>query len=163
MVLEEYIAAGDVSNVGLTMTDDSRRALAQAMRGFKRGPVDIIVRPHFVKRSNRANRYYRGVVLAMMADDTGQDPDTIHADMCQRFLEPEIVTYVNHETGEVEERTVPGRSSKQDVSHFYRFVEAVRDWAAEWLQVVTPDPDPRWRELDLADEARVKRRRKKAA
>lgn len=163
-MIEEYIAAGVVSDDGvLLIAPESREALARAMRGFKRGDVDVIVRPHFVKRSNRACRYYFGVVVRMISEDTGQDKEAIHDAMCLRFIDPEIVSFVNKTTGEVEERTVPGRSSTLDVSRFYRFVEDVRNFAADWLHVVTPDPDPRWRELDEADERRRLNRRKKAA
>ena len=45
-------------------------------------------------RSAVANRYYRGVVLKMMAEETEQDPDDIHDAMCDRFLKHRI-TLIN--------------------------------------------------------------------
>lgn len=159
-MIDEYIAAGVVTDSGvLSITSESRAALARAMRKFKRGAVDVIVRPQFHKRSSRANRYYHGCVLKRIVDATQNDKDAVHDDMCDRFIEPQTVSYVNKETGEVDERTVPGRSSRLDVSAFYAFVENVRQWAAEWLDLDIPDPDPAWRELDEADERKARRKK----
>lgn len=159
-MIEEYIAAAEVVEPGiLKMTEASRAAMARAMKGFKRGHVDVIVRPHFVKRSSRANRYYHGPVLNAIVLETEQDHDSIHDVMCEKFIPPQTVTFVNKHTGETEERQVPGRSSRLSVSEFYHFVEQVRLWAAEWLGITIEDPDPEWRRLDEADEARVQMRR----
>lgn len=113
---------------------------ATAFRRNKDGPVVIRVERVTATRSQQANAYLWGVVYRLMAEETGHEPEDIHDDMCLRFLTKRL-TWVNEQTGEVEERDVPGRSRSLDVNEFYTFVEKVRLFAAEWLGLTIPDPE----------------------
>ena len=159
---DEYIGAAENTERGMVMSEASRQAMVRALKGWQLGPLDVIVRPHQVRRSSRANRYYFGVVLEWMAEETGQDKDSIHEEMCWRFLEPRVISLTNKTTGEVVERKLRGESSKLSVAAFYKFVEETRLWSSEWLKIEIPDPDPGWRALDEADEARRLKRKKVA-
>lgn len=105
-------------------------------------------------RSERANAYYWSCVLAEMARATGHSADEIHDAMCERFLPSEAkrVAFFNRMTGE--ELTIEidhRRSSKLNGGAFYEFVEHVRQFAAEFLNVETQDPDPEyWRQRRAA-------------
>jgi hypothetical protein len=100
-------------------------------------------------RSEKANAYYWGCVLAEMATATGHSADEIHDAMCERFLpnESKRVEFFNKQTGEVLTVDVDHRrSSKLTGKAFYEFVEQVRQFAAEFLDVQTEDPNPEyWR------------------
>jgi hypothetical protein len=100
-------------------------------------------------RSAKANRYYWGVVLALIAEHTGHKPEAIHDAMCELHLPDEHgrVEFFNKLTGERLEVEVDGRRSSKLSGHvFYDFVEDVRQWAQDFLNVETPDPDPEyWR------------------
>ena len=140
-VTEEYIGAAEITERGMVMSEASRQAMARALKGWQLGPLDVIVRPHQVRRSSRANRYYWGVVLGWISEETGQDKEAIHEEMCWQFLEKRVLTLTNKTTGETTERLLRGESSKLPVAKFYEFVERVRLWAAEWLQIEIPEPD----------------------
>jgi hypothetical protein len=98
------------------------------------------------KRSDRASAYYWGVVVKLASEHTGMEPEDLHDEFCARFLTRRQIEVVDYATGEAEQVTVPGRSSSLSVRDFYEFVERVRQFLAEHLDVVTPDPDPSyWR------------------
>jgi hypothetical protein len=94
-------------------------------------------------------RLLLGCVLAEMATATGHSADEIHDAMCERFLpnESKRVEFFNKQTGEVLTVDVDHRrSSKLTGKAFYEFVEQVRQFAAEFLDVQTEDPNPEyWR------------------
>lgn len=100
-------------------------------------------------RSKKANAYLWGVVYALMSVHTGHSPEDLHDAMCEKFLpsEQKRVEFFNKMTGErLEVETEVRRSSKLAGSPFYDFVENVRQFAREFLDVDTPDPDPEfWR------------------
>ena len=118
----------------------SWQRFAAAFAVSRDGPVVIRVERVTATRSQQANAYLWGVVYRLMAEETGHDPEEIHDDMCLRFLS-KTLTWVNEQTGEVEERQVPGRSRSLDVTEFHEFVERVRLFAAEWLGLTIPDPE----------------------
>jgi hypothetical protein len=110
---------------------------------------EIEARELTTTRSAKANRYYWGVVLDLIEQHTGTKADDIHDAMCEQFLpnEQKRVAFFNKLTGEELAVDVDTRrSSKLTGMAFYDFVEDVRQWARDFLQVETPDPDPEyWR------------------
>lgn len=102
-------------------------------------------------RSDRANAYYWGVVLPQIEclSESGYDASELHDVFCERFIvtERKQVEFYSRLTGE--SFTVPiehRRSSGLSGQEFYDFVEKVRQFAAEFWGIETPDPDPTyWR------------------
>lgn len=122
--------------------------------------VDITVREHRSTRSIRANNYYWSCVLEPMSQDTSAgdaSAEDIHDAMCQRFLpdEKKRVAFFNQMTGENMEIETDGRrSSRLQGDEFYDFVEKVRKFALEWMQLRTEDPDPQyWRKRLTTERA----------
>jgi hypothetical protein len=126
---------------------------------------EIVCQDIQTTRSAKANRYYWGVVLKLIAEHTGHKPEAIHDAMCEMFLPDEQarVEFFNRMTGEkLEVQVESQRSSKLNGMAFYDFVEEVRQWARDFLQVDTPDPDPEfWRKRTAKERpADVMRREK---
>src|SRR6187549_2155125 len=71
LVVDAHIKAG------VLMVPD-RQQLRAALKRWPDGPVEVEVRPHLETRRARANRYYWGVVLKMMAEEMGQSPEDVH-------------------------------------------------------------------------------------
>lgn len=97
------------------------------------------------RRSVRANAYYWGVVLKLIAEHSGHTPQDLHDALSEKFApgEQKQMEFVNTFTGEIEELTTDSRrTSKLSMHDFYEYVEHVRVWASEWMGVETPDPDP---------------------
>lgn len=152
-MLEQFECSGYMTDAGELRVDD-RETLLAAMRRFPIG-ASVVVRVEVSgkqTRSNRANRYYWSQVLTPMSkanSEGDQTPEEIHDAMCAMFLpdERKRVDFYNHMTGEHLDVEIDlRRSSRLKSDAFYTFVEQVRKFAAEFLGVVTEDPDPNyWR------------------
>lgn len=150
----EYEGTGYINERGGLEMDD-RAAMLAAVRRFKPGTgVVVSVKPASKNaaaqiRSRKANAYYRGVILVLMSEHSGHSPDDLHDVMCEMFISSERkqLEFVSEITGEVlHVETDSRRSSKLGPTAFYDFVESVRVWARDFLNVETPDPDPEyWR------------------
>lgn len=136
----------------------NRSQVKAAARDFGDGTELIVTMESAADaRSARANRYYWGVVLKAVAEHTGQKAETLHEIWCGMFLpnEHKRVEFFNRLTGEhLVVETDGRRTSKLTGGPFYDYVEECRVWAAEWLGVTTPDPDPQyWRKRAKSTEA----------
>jgi hypothetical protein len=110
--------------------------------------VDITVKKHRTDRSLEALGYYWGVVLAIAEDHTGQPADDIHDAMVERFVPSEAkrLEFVNRMNGESIAIGVEVKHSPKQGGPFFDFVENVRQFLREFLDIDTPDPDPQyWR------------------
>lgn len=138
-----------VDGTGSIANEDVRDDIRDEIRSFRGKHLDITIELHKDQRSQKANAYYWGCVLKLMADHTGHSADDLHDVMCARFLpsERKRLEFVHRMTGEhLEVETDGRRSSKLTGGPFYDFVEEVRMFAREFLDVETPDPDPAyWR------------------
>jgi hypothetical protein len=119
------------------------RDYRRTLKSLRNQRVSFVVKPR--TRSEEANAYLWSVVYKLMAEDQQVTPEDIHDAMCERFLpnERKRVEFFNKLTGEcLAVEADARRSSKLTGGEFYDFVERVRQFAAEFLGVVTPDPDP---------------------
>lgn len=138
---------------GLRLEAGTRAALTTWCAARAGQAVVVTVAPHAATRSTQANAYYWGGVVAPACETTGQEPEDFHDEMCARFLTRRRIAVVDDTTGEAEQVAIAGRSSRLRVGDFYRFVEQVRVFVAEFLQVETPDPDPAyWRTTQQEQE-----------
>lgn len=122
----------------------TRAQIAATLKAHAGTTIEVRIRRHKATRSERANRYYWGVVLALLAKDQEMTPEEMHDAMCDQFLpnERKRVEFFNKLTGETLDVEIdPRRSSKLKGDEFYDFVERVRLWGLEFLGVVTPDPE----------------------
>jgi hypothetical protein len=128
--------SADVLDGKLTLADE--RSYRQQLRHFKNGKVIVRIELDREKRSGQANRYYR-LVLGLISDDTGDDPDSLHEFFKRKFQESKIV-HTSWNT-DIEVWT----TADNDPEKFHAYVENVRRFALMERGIVTPDPDPRLR------------------
>lgn len=147
----------DRAEVRLVLLEDERPGRQRYLQTLIGLPVDVVVKEHRDRRSERANAYYWGCVLAPMSKDGSdgdQSPEEIHDAMCEMFLpnEKKRVEFFNRMTGECMAVETDGRrTSKLTGGPFYDFVEKVRKFALEFMGIVTEDPDPAyWRKRTAA-------------
>lgn len=147
----------DVPNRDGHLTAFTRKQIAATLKAHAGTQIEVRIRRHKATRSERANKYYWGVVLALLAKDQEMTPEDLHDAMCAQFLPDETkrVEFFNRLTGEQLEVEIDRRrSSKLKGDEFYDFVERVRLWGLEFLGVITPDPDPDyWRKSSTRAEA----------
>lgn len=137
---------------GKLVLDDSY-AFKTAMCRLKDGArLTLTVEREKDRRSVEANRYYWGVVIKLIAQETGQPAQDIHDDLRDRFLR-KTITYTDS-AGLIREREFSRGSSGLTIAEFYDFVEQARLFAAEFFGLRIPDPDPEyWRQREKAMEA----------
>jgi hypothetical protein len=126
------------------LTLDSPVVFKQAMREFAGKPVELTVRQKRNRRSDRQNAWYWGQVLHLIAEHTGHMPEELHEYCKARFI-PKRLAICDGNGVVLDERVVGGSTGKLSTVEMADYCEAVRQWAAEDLNVVIPDPDPAWR------------------
>lgn len=130
--LSNYQAAARIDNGALRLED--KDAFGRAMWRMRPGPVVVKIERPSSSRSAQANRYYWGVVLALIAEHTGYEQDELHEYFKKRF-NPATVAL-----GEAEE-TIGGSTAKLDTTAFHDYVERIRRFAETELDVRIPDPN----------------------
>ena len=98
--------------------------------------VDVTVGKRKHIRSQQQMRYYFGVVVKLIADYTGDDIDTIHDFLKDKFAPRKTITVQG------EARTIAGCTHDLFRDNFFAdYVDHIRKWAAQELEVVIPDPN----------------------
>lgn len=110
--------------------DDIKR-FKEYLKTFGNTRLDIIIRKHRNKRSINQNNYAHGVVFKMIADELGYSTDDAR-DLCKtKFLKKTMPD------GEI----IVKSTTVLDTKQFEDFLEEVRRWALEYLQLSIPLPN----------------------
>lgn len=118
-----------------------RRQFDDDLRMFNGKDVEITVKIKRSKRSISQNNYYWGCVINFVRNglvDAGYNGITIkqtHGYLKDKFLRKELV---NEKTGEI--MTTIGSSKELTKSEFMEYIAEIQQFAAEYLNVVIPDP-----------------------
>ena len=113
----------------------------RAMSREKDLAVTIEVKVKKYRRSNEFNNYYWGVVVAMIVERLRElghdiDRDLAHEFLKGRFLYSELT---DPSTGEV--MRIPKKTSELATGEFMEYLEHVKQFAAETLDLYIPDPN----------------------
>lgn len=112
-----------------------KAALAAFVRGnLKNSVVELVVRKKRIKRSDKQNKYYWGVVIAEIASCAGYrkaDAYQLHDALAFKFLPLPNCPI----TGSPRRMRTPDT----DTSEFSAYLEQVIQWAAETWGVVIPE------------------------
>jgi hypothetical protein len=87
-------------------------------------------------RTIQQNRYYWGVVVKLVAQHTGHDPEQIHELLKQRFS-PKWNFFDNARTAMA---GIPTSTTRLDTLAFVEYTEKCRMWANEFLGLQIPLP-----------------------
>jgi len=142
--------AGHTTNGKLHVEPAARHALQDGVLLWPDGPVVITVERESVTRSTQANAYYWAVVIRALSDYTGSTPDEMHEVLKMKFL-PKDVAIASPNGEVIGEFVIGGSTRRLTSSQFYVYVEQIRLWAFEALDVDMPPPDPEWRAHALAE------------
>lgn len=126
------------------MVRDWARIL-QAVAKMRDGEYLLRLERAYANRSDQQNKWYWSQVVGLVAKHTGYTADEIHEIYKAKFL-PKHLAFADG-NGELKgEFVIGGSTAKLNTSEFADYCERIREWAADELGVVIPDPDPRWRE-----------------
>jgi hypothetical protein len=113
--------------------------LRRYVQGWPDGDVLISIRPSTRARSLAQNAYYWGSCVQLVAEQTGYTPEEVH-DLAKRILLPKALAIVDA-NGEVVDNVVVGGSTVAlGPAAFAEYTDRFREWAADTLGVVIPDP-----------------------
>ena len=135
--------AGMVFSLDKKANDRLRAQFVAAVKSWPHGPAELELRPFEETRRGRANRYYHGVVLKMIAEETGHTADDLHEVFKLRHNSKLVV---DPQTGE--EIRIAQSTAKLTVSEFSDYLERVMTDGAETCGIVFPEPraSEEWRD-----------------
>ncbi len=121
----------------------NRRVFDQQVAQLKESwELEIVVQRLRATRSTNQNRWYWSQVVGLVSQYTGATPDDIHGIYKAKFL-PRVITVPNIRTGEVvAEFTLGGSTRTMNTAEFSAYCEHIREWSADTLGVIIPDPEP---------------------
>lgn len=147
----KHVALAYTQHGKLHLDHGERHAMQDAVLTWPDGPATVTVERQHATRSTRANAYYWSVVVKAIAEYTGYTPDEAHEILKRQFLPKELaVTKANGKV--IAEMVIGGSTAGLDSMEFYDYVERVRAWSFEELDIDMPPPDPEWREKVLAEK-----------
>lgn len=119
----------------------NRRAFDQQIAQMKEGwEIEVTVKRRRATRSIEQNRYYWGVVVELISEHTGYTPDEVHDFLKAIFIPKRLA--VQDGNGVIHNEIVIGGSTRlMNKLEFGDYMESIRRWAAETLDVVIPDPE----------------------
>lgn len=93
-------------------------------------------------RSSQANRYYWGVCVKLITDAFRDAGNMVNSDDVHDFLKSEVGKLSQVlVTVEGEVFRGPGSTTKLTTTEFSNYIEAVKAWAADRLDLKIPSPD----------------------
>ena len=100
------------------------------LRSLSGRPVDVTIKVHRNTRSNKANAFYWGAVIALLAEHCGYEPEEMHEALAMRFLRIEDDPWLH----------TPRRKHTPltDTKEFGEYVDQCIRFAALELGVVIP-------------------------
>lgn len=101
------------------------------------GPIEAHIEWREPTRRARANRYYWGVVLKMMAEEMGESPEYVHELMKLRHNTQRGAGLV---TGPGNDLVIPKSTATLTIAEFSAYLELVMRDGMEYLGIEFPPP-----------------------
>jgi hypothetical protein len=92
--------------------------------------IEVSVEKYRRKRTLDQNAYY-WLILGYIAKDTGQDPQSLHEAFKYRFSSKVTIKGL----------AIPQSTTRHDTLQFTEYIENVRQFAGELLNINAPDPN----------------------
>lgn len=102
--------------------------------------LEVTVKRLRATRSLLQNAYYWGVVVQLLSEHTGYTPDEMHDVLKAKFI-PKRLAVCDGNGVVVDEFVLGGSTREMNTIEFGEYMETIREWAAETLDVVIPDPN----------------------
>ncbi len=134
--MDTYRALGQLKDGQLEV---NKGRLKAALAAMGTGPVVVTIERKRPSRTIQQNAYYHGVVVAMIAKHTSQDPYSTH-EALKRECNAQCVVFETPD-GTVYETWVGKSTASLNVNDFSDYVERCRAWAGTFLGLEIPDPD----------------------
>jgi hypothetical protein len=104
------------------------------VKGLPSDNLEMILRRAKSKRSAQQNKYYWAVVVKILSEETGNDPEDIH-DFIKLKFNPKFVTVGN------EQALTGGSTTELGTKEFEEKMEEIRAWASIEQGIEIPEPN----------------------
>jgi hypothetical protein len=111
-----------------------KERLYKALKGLREAPYQVELKVDRGQRSGNQNKYYWGVVIAILGDFLGYEHEEIHELLKAKFLKY-VKTLPNGESVELTKST-----KNLNTKEFEDYLERIRIFAALELDVTIPLP-----------------------
>jgi hypothetical protein len=139
----EFVTTGQVKNGVVKMRN--RAQLDAYMKRWPDCEITIRFEKAHATRSLAANAYYFGVCLELLSEHTGYTVEELHEWAKAKFL-PKELAICNGNGEVVDDLVIGGTTTSLNKNEFYEYVERVRTFAFDRLDLDIPPPDPQWRD-----------------
>lgn len=119
----------------------NRRRLADLLKCRRDCELSILIEKKHATRSLASNAYYWAGVVGAISDHTGYTPDEVHEILKAKFL-PKKLALADGNGVVVDELVIGGSTSSLNNIEFGDYIRAIRQWAAETLDLTIHDPLP---------------------
>lgn len=124
------------------LPDRDARRIGEAIRKLDGKRVVVTVAEAKKTRSGQQNRYYWGVVVKLITDTFRDAGNMVNAEDVHDFLKAHVGKLAQVlVTADGEVFRAPGSTTKLTTAEFSDYVEAVRAWAKEVLDLDVPSPE----------------------
>jgi hypothetical protein len=130
-----YIFDGTIRDSKLFL--DKGEKFKQYLAGLNGKRVQVTVEKIKHSRTLQQNKYYWGVVVKLIAQHTGHDPEQIHELLKQKFSPK---WHWNTPVTITPTLSVPTSTTRLDTLEFVEYTEKCRIWANEFLNLNIPLP-----------------------
>ena len=121
-------------NGRLDLSDQARQNLKEFLLSKEGKRITLSLSESKSVRSVNQNKYYWGVVLHYISEEIGHSPEEVHDLLKAQFLKGTI-----HVKGLDLDKVGSTASLKTD--EFEEYLNKIKIWAAEFLNVNIPDPE----------------------
>jgi hypothetical protein len=91
--------------------------------------IQVIVRKDRKNRTDQQNKYYWGAIIEILGKELGYTPEEMHEALKWQFLKKNGIIPTVRSTTEL------------STSDFKEYIEKIKIWAAEEMDIFLPDPD----------------------
>jgi hypothetical protein len=116
---------------------DKGEKFKQHLQSLNGKRVQVTVEKIKNSRTISQNRYYWGVVVKLIAQHTGHDPEQIH-ELLKQMFSPKW--YAHFSTLTDTSKGIPTSTTRLDTIEFVEYTEKCRMWANEFLGLEIPLP-----------------------
>jgi hypothetical protein len=119
----------------------NRVRLEKLLRTKRDCELVLVIEKRHATRSLAQNSWYWAGVIGTISDYTGYTPEEVH-EFCKAKFLPRKVTLADKHGEVVEEITIGRTTTKLNKVEMGEYIEAIRAWAAETLDLNIPNPLP---------------------
>lgn len=117
----------------------NRAKLAELLKARRDCDVTVLIERKHATRSLSQNAWYWAGIMGTISAHTGYTQDEVHELMKAMFLPKKLE--ILGKDGELVEFTIGTTTTSLNKIEFGEYIEQIRQWAAETLELYIPDPE----------------------